>query len=163
MRRKRRKVHSERQHSTAQQSVIALTARQISSRREPRSPALSVNALRRILWRLSNEATQSSRSPSASPSGISVGIWRMVRVTGATTIPERTSTASDRVTTRTGRRAVSTSAHQISPCRGAVTTAPPRRAILSPRRGRWSPQLSGVNDGRLRRFAFQPVAFGGDR
>ena len=141
---------SERRRGTAQQSVIALTARQISSRRRPRSPAFSVNALRRILWRLSNEATQSARSPSGSPSEISVGIWRMVRVTGATTMPDRTSTASDRVTTRTGRRAVSTSAHQISPCRGVVTTAPPRRAPLSPRRGPSFPHLSVVTVGTLR-------------
>ena len=45
----------------------------------------------------------------------SVGMWRTVRVTGATMIAVSTETASFRVTTSTGRRLSSASAHQISP------------------------------------------------
>lgn len=66
-------------------------------------------------------ATQGSGSPSSMSSRISVGIPLIVRVTGATRIRLSTGMASLRVTTRTGRRRPSDSAHQISPCTAATT------------------------------------------
>ena len=82
-----------------QQSVIARRASQISILRKPRSPIFTLSADRCSRWRLSNEATHVSFNPSSDPRQISVGMFRTVRVTGATTIPLRTPIASERVTT----------------------------------------------------------------
>jgi hypothetical protein len=71
--------------------------------------------------------------PSSRPRRTSVGISRMVRVTGATISQVSAGTVSLRVTTRTGRRLSSASAHQISAWRGWLTTAP-RRLTTAPRR-----------------------------
>jgi len=83
----------------------------------------SVSKALRMGCVLSNAATQGSGKPSSTSSFTSVGMPRIVLVTGATKIHVRTGTASDLVTTSTGRRLSSDSAHQISPCAGA-TTAP---------------------------------------
>jgi hypothetical protein len=81
-----------------QQSARARSVSQISGRRGPSVPALSVSAERNIGSRLSKDAAHSTCSPSLGPSAISVGIPRTVRLTGAATTLVRTGTASDRVT-----------------------------------------------------------------
>ena len=75
--------------------------------------------------RLSKLATHSVGMPSLVPSRSSVGMSRIVRVTGAASTVFRTGIAAVRVITRKGRRPTSSiSPHQISPRRGSVTTAP---------------------------------------
>ena len=77
-----------------------------------------------------------SGGPQPRRGGSRCGMSRIVRLTGATTMPVRTGKASDRVTTSTGRRLSSLSAHQISPCLGMLTTVLRRSAHAWPRRGR---------------------------
>ena len=103
---------------------MACIARQSSFLRVPKFPIFMVRAERSTRWRLSNEATHSTSRFSSAPRSISLGMSRIVRVTGATTIPVSTGMASERVTTRTGLRLFSVSAHQISPCRGTATKVP---------------------------------------
>jgi hypothetical protein len=129
----------------AQQSARARSVSQISLRRGPSVPALSVSAERRIGSRLSKDAAHSTRRPSPGPSAISVGIPRTVRLTGAATTLFKTGTASDRVTIKYGRRLSSASAHQISPCWGTFTKVPLLSTRGSPAlRGR-SPHRSGAD------------------
>ena len=57
-----------------------------------------------IVWRLSEFATQATRSPCARPSVTSLRMPRIVRVTGATVTRERTASVASRLTISTGRR-----------------------------------------------------------
>ncbi len=103
-----------------QQSASAPRARQMLCRAWGSDPTRSVRKVVRIGWILSKEATLSTPSPWSSPTSISVGMPRTVLVIGATTIHVRTGIASERVTTRTGRRLSSASAHQMSPWDGVT-------------------------------------------
>lgn len=130
---------------------MAARVLQISCRGKGREPSREVRKLLRIGWRLSKDAAHGVVTPCSWSSGISVGMPRTVRVIGAIRIQPSTGIASDRVTTSTGRRFASASAHQMSPCRGVTTVHrqssaqwPGRPTPLHPRFGddRRSPQRS---------------------
>lgn len=108
-----------------QQSAAADQAAQSTARRSgARAPILRTSMALGNARALSTVAAHSVTSPSSRPRRTSVGIPRTVRVTGATKTVLSTSMAWSRVTTRYGRPFASgDSPHQISPCRGLLTTA----------------------------------------
>lgn len=106
-----------------QQSASALSARQISHR-SVTEPTRSVRKDRWIGCRLSKVATDSTGRPLRSPTRTSVGMSRIVLVIGATMSHLRAGMTPDRVTTSTGLRLSSVSAHQMSPWLGVTRVLP---------------------------------------
>jgi len=99
-----------------QQFIIVATARQNSGHRwvSTRPARRSRRSVSRS-WRSSRLATDPGRTPSAAPSGTSVGMSRTVVVIGPTTTRANRDTMRRRVSTTTGRIFSSaTSAHQTS-------------------------------------------------
>ncbi len=143
-----------------QQSPTADRARQISRvLLAARRPARSVRTHWGTSLRLSNDATHVSFNPSSGPRATSVGMWRMVRVTGATRRVRSRGIAASRVTTSAGRRPASgISAHQTSPWAGRLTKALRRSSPAPKPRRRQPPRHPAAAVDSRQRSPRRPVA-----